>query len=340
MIGGFEVRRRDGSLVDPRDWRTAKTRDLLRLLVLEQGRVVRTDRILDALWPDVDRPHGAASIRTAASRIRVVTGGLCVRREPGGLAAHGVRSDVDELHDLVSRVRRQRTTGDHTGAVSLVDLAGRVLEDELSIDALDQGYGGDDSWAVQAQEHVAAMQSEIRTMQAESALEVGDVHLAVDLARRAILRDPFWQRPHGVLMRALAALGEEDRALRVCDRLQVALREDLGVQPSARTRSVRDQVQWALTDLAPVSPRAGGLLSGHGTPPEPAGLVTAPGEVGTLEEHLLRWLRERARGSGMRVHAVFDDGRYEEFPVYLSLSPGGSLEVADDPQTLLWSQDV
>jgi DNA-binding SARP family transcriptional activator len=339
MIGGFEVRRRDGSLVAPGEWRTAKTRDLLRLLVLERGRVVRTNRILDALWPDVDRPHGAASIRTAASRIRGVTDSPCVRRGPGGLVAFGIRSDVDELDDLLRQVRMRRAAGDHAGAVSMLDSAGRLLDAELYTDALDGRCLGDDSWAVQGQEHVAGLQSEIRTLQAESALEVGDVGKAVDLARRAILSDPFWQRPHQVLMRALTALGEADRANRVHDRLQVALREDPDVQPFARTRRIRDRVQWALTDLTPVEPRPG-------APSQPAPRleltphVPAPGEVGSLEEHMLCWLRERARGTRLRVRAAFDEGRYDEFPVDLTVGSDGTIEVADDHLDVLWSQDA
>ena len=328
MIGGFEVRRRDGSLVDPGEWRTAKTRDLLRLLALERGRVVRTDRILDALWPDVDRPHGAASIRTAASRIRVVTDSPCVRRGPGGLVAYGIRSDVDELDDLLRQVRMRRAAGDHAGAVSMPDSVGRLLDAELYTDALDGRCLGDDSWAVEGQAHVAGLQSEIRTLQGESALEVGDVHTAVDLARRAILSDLYWQRPHQVLMRALTAQGESDRANRVYDRLQVALREVPDVQRFPRTRRIRDRVQWALAELAPVEPRSG-------APTQPA-----PGERGSLEEHMLRWLRERARGTRLRVRAAFDEGRYDEFPVDLTVGPDGTIEVADDALDVLWSQDA
>lgn len=230
------------------------------------------------------------------------------------MVAYGIRSDVDELDDLLSRVRLLRAAGDHAGAVSMLDVADGLLDGELYTDALDGRCLGDDSWAVQAQEHVASVQSEIRTLQAESALEVGDLHQAVDRARRAILSDPSWQRPHGVLMQALAALGEVDQAMNVYDRLQVALRKDSGDQLAART-PIRDQIQWALDDLA-------------------------PDEVGSLEEHMLRWLRERARGARMRVQAAFDDGRYEAFPIDLTLGPEGAIEVAANSQDVLWSQDA
>lgn len=338
MIGGFEVRRLDGGLVASDRWRTAKTRDLLRLLVLERGRLVRTDRILDALWPDVDRPHGAASIRTAASRIRLVVGSPCVQRRPGGLAACGIRSDVDELEDLLRRVRARRAVGDHAGVLVVADLASRLLDGELWTDALDERRGGDDSWAVQAHAQVAAVQSEIRTLQAEAALALADLHRAVDLARRAILSDPSCQEAQRVLMHSLTALGEVDRALRVRDRLRVAPRGDAGVQPQARTRKVREHAQWALAELTPVGPRSVGVPAQRGS--EQAWSAPSTGQTGSLEVHLLRWLRERARGGSIRVRVVYDDSACEEFPVELTVSARGTLEVVDEARDALRSWDA
>src|SRR4051812_11460526 len=132
-IGGLEVRRPDGRMVDHGEWGTAKTRDLLRLLVLEQGRAVATEQLRQALWPAADRAHGAASIRSAASRIRAVTGTACVRREAGGLRLDGVRSDVEDLHDLARHVRRLYLAGDHARTLRVVARHERLLADDLNL---------------------------------------------------------------------------------------------------------------------------------------------------------------------------------------------------------------
>jgi len=315
MIGALEVHRADGSLVEPGEWKTAKTRDLFRLLVLEQGRVVRTERILEALWPESDRAHGTASMRTAASRIRVVVGAKCVVRERGGLAIRGVRSDVDELSSLSERVRRLHTCEEHAAVLPAVAPHERLLTGEFHADVLDSPTAGDDTWAVETHERVAELQRELLTLQAESAIAIGRLHDAVELARRAVASAPFWERPHRALMRALVALGEPDQALRVYERLQATLEADLGVEPSPQTRALRDQVHTRVARRVPShSPAA----RDRSMPPEPAQLPRAdarpatapvlripaqPGWGGSFERYVLGWLQDAAHGATVRVQA-------------------------------------
>src|SRR2546429_9747467 len=68
LLGPLRVRRSDGTEVDPREWRTGKTADLLRLLAVRSGQPVPVDTILEALWPRVDPQEGLASPRTAGSQ--------------------------------------------------------------------------------------------------------------------------------------------------------------------------------------------------------------------------------------------------------------------------------
>jgi DNA-binding SARP family transcriptional activator len=312
MIGALEVHRADGSSVQPGEWKTAKTRDLFRLLVLEQGRVVRTERILDALWPESDRSHGTASMRTAASRIRVVVGAHCVVREPGGLSLRGVRSDVDELSSLASRVRRLHSCEEHSAVLPAVAPHRQLLIGEFHADVLDSPTVGDDAWAVQTHERVAELQREVLTLQAESATAVGRLHEAVDLARRAVAGAPFWERPHRALMRALVGLGEADQALRVYERLQSTLEEDLGVDPSPETRALRDQLRGQLVPssggFAGTSTRPSGPADVRRIPSEPTTpavlrIPAQPGWGGSFERYVLGWLRDAAQGATVRVQA-------------------------------------
>ena len=267
-----------------------------------------------------------------------MVGSPCVQRRPGGLAACGIRSDVDELEDLLRRLRARHAVDDHAGVLVVADLGSRLLDGELCTDALDERRGGDDSWAVQAHAQVAAVQSEIRTLQAEAALALADLHRAVDLARRAILSDPSCQQAQRILVHSLTALGEVDRALRVRDRLRIAPREDAGVQPQARTRRVREQAQWALAELAAVGPRLVGVPAQRGS--QQAWTAPSTGQTGSLEVYLLNWLRERARGGSTRVRVVYDDSACEEFPVQLTVNARGTLEVADEARDALRSWDA
>jgi DNA-binding SARP family transcriptional activator len=247
-IGGLEVRRPDGRMVDRGEWGTAKTRDLLRLLVLEQGRAVATDQILQALWPSVDRAHGAASIRTAASRIRAVTGTACVRREAGGLRLDGVRSDVEDLQNLVRHVRRLHLRGDHVRTLRVVARHERLLTGDLDLEVLESPSGRDVTWVLRARQRVAALQREVEALHVKSMATVSHLHDCRDLAQWALGNDPFAERPHRVLMRALAALGEPAEALAVYQRLRSFLEVERGAQPSPRTRRLHEEIRSTITD--------------------------------------------------------------------------------------------
>jgi DNA-binding SARP family transcriptional activator len=79
-------------------------RRLASLLVAERGRVVSTDRLVDALWPDGQAPDGAQrSVLTYVSRLRATLGGTgIVTSPPGYLLQVGTGScDADEFEALL-----------------------------------------------------------------------------------------------------------------------------------------------------------------------------------------------------------------------------------------------
>lgn len=299
MIGPLEVFRADGTPVDPAEWKTRKTRDLFRLLVLHEGRPVRPERIMAALWPEVDPAHAAASLRTAASRIRSVLRSQCVLRDAHGMSITGVRSDVAELDRLVVRVRTLSAEGAYEVVRQAVAPHQRLLAGELLPDAVETARSSDDPWAEVARDRVARMQRELLTLVAESAIVSGAAQDAADLARRAIATDPFWERPHRVLMRALARLGEADESLRVFDSLCANLERELGVPPSPKTRTLRDEIQRQQTAAPRASVRTsrsmravhqlGGSDSVH--------LPSGAGWGAELEKYVARWLRGSTCGS-------------------------------------------
>lgn len=307
LIGPLEVHRADGTLVDPAEWKTRKTRDLFRLLVLHEGRPVCTERIIAALWPEVDPARAAASLRTAASRIRKVLRSQCVLRDANGMSITGVRSDVTELDRLVVRVRILSSEGAYDLVRREVSRQGHLLCGGLLPDAIEVARSSDDPWAEVARDRVVRMQRELLTLVAESAIVSGAAQDAADLARRAIAADPFWERPHRVLMRALSRLGEADEALRVFDRLCAKLQSELGVSPSPKTRTLCDQIQQQQSASSrPARPahRAVRAVPQLGTS-DSVQLPDEPGWGAELERYVSRWLLNSARGS-VRVQVSLD----------------------------------
>jgi DNA-binding SARP family transcriptional activator len=233
LFGSLRVRRADGTDVEPHEWSTGKTADLLRLLAVNGGKPVPVDTILEALWPRVDRTRGSASLRTALCQIRRVLRADCITRHHEGMSLGPALIDVVTFARLAGDCRRLVGQGRWSDAVALAQEAEALYVGDLgahdpSIDVLD------------------AQRTALRELRLQLLMDAADasVHLqcyvdGVDFARRAIGIDPFSERAYRALIRSHAGAGEIHRAMDAYDRCRAALAEELGVEPAPQTRALR-----------------------------------------------------------------------------------------------------
>jgi len=67
-LGNFQVLRGDQEIRD-RDWRSVKARHLLQLLLIERGRMLPREQIMDMLWPGLDSESASNNLRVTVSRL-------------------------------------------------------------------------------------------------------------------------------------------------------------------------------------------------------------------------------------------------------------------------------
>jgi DNA-binding SARP family transcriptional activator len=235
MLGPLLVRRRDGSGVGDDEWRTSKTLDLLRLLALHNGEPVPVRRIVDLLWPGVEESRGRASLRTAASQLRKTLGDACVDRRIGGLVLVGAWVDVQAFEDLLAQASRCSADGDHEGAVSAVKHAESLWVGDLDL----PDNAGD--WLYDARERLHRLRCRALLDAAESAASVRWMRDSLAFAERAASLAPS-EEASRALMRALAGVGEIEKALEVFERTRQDLARDYGADPSAQTRALHVQL--------------------------------------------------------------------------------------------------
>ena len=279
LLGLFQVRRRDGSCVDEREWRTGKTADLLRLLALSDGAAVPVDVLLEELWPDVDEAHGRASLRTAASQLRTVLGADAVERGPGGMALVGAWVDVAVYARISLEAQRKARRGEHAGCVRSVLEAEALRLGPVAVH--EPGAAG----VGRARDEHAALRQRLLLAGAEGALTLGWLADASELASRVLEQDPASEQASRTYMRACAHLGAVERSLREFDRCRRVLADELGVDPSPATQELHLE-----------------LLAGSGGPP-PWGPVPRRRE----SDWLLTLLHGASRTSApLTVHLVGD----------------------------------
>jgi DNA-binding SARP family transcriptional activator len=232
LLGSLQVRRGDGGYVGAHEWRTSKTRHLLRLLALRAGSPVPADQLIEALWPDVDADHGRTSLRAALAQLRRVVGPEAVQRDVRGLTLTGAWVDVIAFESLVEEARQHARSGDRQQAVRIAREAIALRGGDL---ADDEPYA---DWLSADRERLRQRYVTCLVEAAESSVGLGWWRDAVDLADSALASDRASERSYRVLMRAHAHLGETEKSLRAYVACSEALAEELGADPSAETKAL------------------------------------------------------------------------------------------------------
>jgi DNA-binding SARP family transcriptional activator len=232
LLGELEVLRPDGTAVGPEEWRTGKTADLLRLLALNNGRIVRQSSLVAKLWPDVASDKAGASLRTAASQIRRATGENCIARQPGGLLLQGAWVDVTQFEVDSRGVHVAYRGGHHVRAVNLARAAERLYRDDF------HAHDDHSDWARDLREELAHRRQRMLCDAAEAAIELEMYREAVEFAATAVQLDRSSEAAHRALMHAHAQVGEIGSALRVFEAFRTHLAEELGADPSPQTQTL------------------------------------------------------------------------------------------------------
>jgi DNA-binding SARP family transcriptional activator len=225
---------------------------LLACLLLNAGRVVGIDRLVDAVWDD--RPPSGARIqvqnRISTLRTRLRAGGLgadlIVRQAPGYLLRlDGVRFDLHDFDAAVARADRLRAAGrlaDASDALrSAVDLWHGPALNGLDTTVLRTAAGHLEERRLQA------LESRLR-----ADLELGrhpDVVAQLDLL---VQQHPYRESLVDLLMRALAGTGRRSAAVDVYQRLRKQLADELGIDPG---EVVQNTFRAVLRAPAPEQPR-------------------------------------------------------------------------------------
>ncbi|WP_103341207.1 AfsR/SARP family transcriptional regulator [Amycolatopsis sp. CA-126428] len=214
--------------------RGARQRTLLAVLLLNAGRHVPVDVLVEALWPGGPPKSATSNLHTYLSRLRDRIEGLRVEHGPAGYRLH---VEPEELDLLVFRsaVAEGRRTGDPVAA------AGHYRR------ALTLWRG-----PVLAGLHVPRLGADIARLESER-LAVFEDCVDAELAagrhgeltgelQAMIAEHPLRERPAAQLMIALHRAGQQGSALEVYRRLRSTLIEELGVEPGAEARRVHAAV--------------------------------------------------------------------------------------------------
>ncbi|MEH1166648.1 BTAD domain-containing putative transcriptional regulator [Micromonospora sp. CPCC 205539] len=241
---------------------------VLAVLLLEPGRVVAVDRLIDLVWGSSPPRSARGTVQALVSRLRAALRRAgapveLISREPGYL----LRVDplAVDAHRFAALIAGARAAGDDT-AVDLFDQALTLWRGEPLADVADE----------QVRHRLGAGLHEARWAAVEDRADVllrqGRSRQVADELTNPVARQPGRQRMVGQLMLALYREGRVDRALAVYRQVRDHLADELGLDPAPALRRLEERILRGDPTLGPpVDVAVPGGEAGS-APVRPAGL--------------------------------------------------------------------
>lgn len=246
-LGAFGVWRGDVEIRD-RDWRSVKARQLLQLLLVERGRMLPRDRIMDMLWPGLETEAAANNLRVTLSRLtkaiepnRPEGAPMYYILQQGDTYGFNIESDhgydAAEFSEAVEQGRAALQRGQRGEAIARFRHAISLYGGPFLPDCLYE------DWSVVERERLELLFTEASLRLGALLLEDGHPHEAIGLAWRVLEYDQAQEEAYQLLMRAYGILGERSTALRLYNRCVAALHQELGVEPLPETVAIYQKIR-------------------------------------------------------------------------------------------------
>jgi DNA-binding SARP family transcriptional activator len=246
-LGAFGIWRGDQEVRD-RDWRSSKARQLFQLLVTERGRALPRDRVLEALWPEMEADAAANNLRVTLNRLGKA---LEPDRPDGAPPAYLVQQG--DTYGFNTSSDHQLDAADFAAAVAEGQRAARRGQRQAAIAAFRRAislYGGPylpdnmyEDWTVVERERLTMLFNDAAIRLGTLLLDEGLAHEAIGLSWRVLENDRAHEEAYRLLMRAHAALGERSTALRLYARCVTMLHDELGVEPLPETTALYNSLR-------------------------------------------------------------------------------------------------
>ncbi|MEU3273423.1 BTAD domain-containing putative transcriptional regulator [Saccharomonospora sp. NPDC006951] len=214
-----------------------RQRSLLAMLLMNAGKPVLLDSLVEALWPELPPKSYASNLHTYVSRLRERIGDIRIEHVGSGYRLIAGPGELDLLvfETEVAAGRRAARAGEAAVAAShfrkaLAQWRGPALAD-VDVTALDPAVSTLDAERLTVIEDCA-----------EAELSIGKHAELIGELESFLVEHPLRERAAAQLMLALRRSGRQAEALAVYARTRTVLVDELGVEPGAELRQAHATV--------------------------------------------------------------------------------------------------
>lgn len=224
LMGGCEFLDKNGCEVA---LPTRKARALLAYLALHPDEWHPRERLAALLWSDRGETQARHSLNQALHAIRKIGNGI-LEGEPSRVRLLGSAIEVD-ANELRSLLKSDPQTAMSAYAGPLFD--GFVIAEPTFED-----------WARGERDNLHASICEALGIHLSEAVKAGNNEVGIRVARRLLELEPFDEAATRQLMRLHASSGNRAEAVRLYQRCEVLLRDELGVSPSPESKQLLEEI--------------------------------------------------------------------------------------------------
>jgi DNA-binding SARP family transcriptional activator/Tfp pilus assembly protein PilF len=278
LLGPLVVRRGTLTITVPR----GKQRVILAMLLLNAGRVVRLEELIEALWDSGPPPSGPVSVQNHVMRLRNALGdagreriitqprGYLIRVEPSEL-------DASRFEVLLGAARRAARDGIWDQAATRAREALALWRGEPLADV--------DSEVLIAQEapRLAELRLQTLELRIDADLQLGRHAEVIAELQQLVGAYPLRERLHGLLMLALYRDGRRAEALAAYQQARRTLVEELGAEPGTELRELQQRALTGDSALNMTTPLAVGSAPSVVPQELPAAVGNFTGRTAELE---------------------------------------------------------
>lgn len=241
VLGHFNVRHQQKLL----EWPTQKSKALFQILLIEPGRLIPTDQLLEYLWPDLPPIKAKNNLWVTVSQLRrVLEPSLPARARSAYIGKKGegyyFNTESDYWLDCESFAKNL-----------IVSQSGTNLNDSISAwEAAHSLYRGDymedepyAEWVQSTRMQWQRRYQQLLTNLTDAYGKNGSFDRAITHCRTILALDKTNENAYRLLMRCHASLGERGAALNVYNEAVQTLQDEIGVDPMPETMELARQIE-------------------------------------------------------------------------------------------------
>lgn len=248
LLGPFAVSQDNAPVLG---FKTDFSRAILALTAYHRGIPQRRDAIAGMLWPDAPNDKALKYFRVELNRLRPVIGDaeanpahfFINRKEIEFNPDSQAVVDVVQFESLLDEVAQHghRTLAGCPSCISKLEQAADLYAGEF-MDGFHLNSDVWQAWVTKQREGFKIQAADLFGQLTEVQVERGEWDAALELAQRLIAIDPWKEEAYQALMRGNYFLGDRAAAMGWYEACEKVLYEELGVDPSAETLDLQQQI--------------------------------------------------------------------------------------------------